>query len=90
MRNRLDQWLSLQPRGARQKFCAAIGIKTATGLYRYCLPLDHPNFRVPRPDIVCAIYRATGGEVRPDHFYALPNLQLDLVEAVAASERAAA
>ena len=50
-------------------FAMRVGVP-AIVVYRY---LKDPP-RVPRPDIMIAIYRATAGKVQPNDFYELPAL----------------
>jgi predicted transcriptional regulator len=46
-------------------FAIRLGVPAHT-IYRYLAG------RVPRPDIMSAVYKATGGKVQPNDFYELP------------------
>lgn len=42
---------------------------------RYEYPPGHKHQRVPAPEIMARIWVVFEGRVRPDHFYALPELE---------------
>ncbi len=58
----------VQKKEAPNAFAIRIGVPPHT-VYRYLAG------RVPRPDIMCAVYKATGGKVQPNDFYELPALR---------------
>ncbi len=43
-------------------------------IYRYTLPPNHPEYRIPNRATMISIYIATGGRVGPGDFYDLPDL----------------
>jgi predicted transcriptional regulator len=49
-------------------FAGRIGVPPHT-VYRYLAG------RVPRPDIMAAVYKASSGKVEPNDFYELPSLR---------------
>ncbi len=53
---------------APNAFAGRIGVPPHT-VYRYLAG------RVPRPDIMGAVYKATGGKVQPNDFYELPSIR---------------
>lgn len=48
--------------------------KGAGTVQRYCLPSDHPRYRVPNSHTMVLIYVTTNGAVQPNDFYDLPPL----------------
>lgn len=44
-------------------------------VYRYMLPPENPQSRLPGRATMLAIFVATAGAVRPDDFYELPDLE---------------
>lgn len=71
--NPLRAWLK-RNRVPVAKFAARVN-RSRSSLTRNLLPLDHPDFQVPRSDAMALIYLETGGEIQPNGFYILPALQ---------------
>lgn len=62
---------------ARGLTFAAYGERFGVGpqtVWKWCLPFDHRDFRVPRPRMMAEIYRDSEGLVTPTDFYDLPRL----------------
>lgn len=70
MCNVLDNWLTenCADYGALKKFAEAITVTTVS-LDRY-----RKGERIPNETVMPLIYLHTGGEVQPNHFYALPDI----------------
>lgn len=64
---KLEAYLQLK-KETPNAFAVRIGVPAHT-IYRYIAG------RVPRPDIVAAVYKATGGKVQPNDLYELPPLR---------------
>ncbi|WP_022729759.1 hypothetical protein [Fodinicurvata sediminis] len=70
---RLDEWRKIKELSNRE-LGDLLDISTETARC-ICLSPSEPDFRVPRPHVVAAIWRLTDGQVGPADFYDLPALR---------------
>lgn len=69
MANRLKEWRERQePKLTQRQFGEQIGV-TQQAVDKY-----ESGERMPEPDVMVAIFEATGGAVGPADFYALPQI----------------
>jgi hypothetical protein len=87
---RLDAWIRRKAatardekarRGFRKSFATRIGVSLGA-LSRYCQPPTAKHFRMPTQEVMLRIYIATSGEVDPNSFYDLPEIQRDIEDAI--------
>jgi hypothetical protein len=56
--------------------------RSRSNLTRNLLPLDHPDFQIPRRDAMVLIFVLSRGEITPNDFYDLPKLEAPSVQPV--------
>jgi hypothetical protein len=68
LKGALGGWLTLNNVNV-EDFAKTVGT-SAVSIYRFC-----SGQHIPGREIMARIYTATGGEVQPNHFYSLPDIE---------------
>ena len=58
---------------SHDEFADELGVKPER-VRRYCLPIGHSEYRIPRFEMMRVIFTATRGVVEPNDYYDLPEL----------------